>query len=385
MFIKFMLMDFFYMFLVIVPIIVPFFESHGLSMSEILFVQGIFGITVAIFEVPSAYLGDIWGRKQILTLGSFITALGFSSLQFVHGFWGILAYEVFLGIGASFISGADLSILYDSLEENRIVRMKSMGHFHALQLIGESIAALVCAALVIKSMKLVLWAQILVGWLPFFISLTIHEPSIERMEGSHYDNIRSVFHHIFKDDRLLRQLFMNMTLWSVATFTAVWLIQKYWQSTGYDISLLAFFWCTCNLTAAFVGKLAPYLENKFGTIKLLYFLSFCSIFAYFSMGLMAPFLGIFFALLFYVSRGLNFTLYKEGFNHRVPAKFRNTANSISSLFFRLFFFTLGPIVGVIIDQFGIQYGLLTLGSFFIGVGLFLLRPFVRNYEQTTDN
>ena len=376
---------FFYMFLIIVPIIIPFFESHGLSMTEILFIQGIFGVTVAVFEVPSAYLGDIWGRKQILILGSFITGLGFSTLYFAQGFYELLGYEILLGIGASFISGADLSILYDSLEDNRIVKMKAMGHFHALQLIGESIAALICAALILYSMNWVLWAQIFVGWIPFFVALTLKEPPIERMDGTHYENISAVFRFILKDSLILRQLFLNMTLWSVSTFTAVWLIQKYWQETGYKTSYLAFFWCGCNLTAAIVGKLAPSLEKKFGSVKLLYFLAFCSVMAYLIMGLFQASIAIFFALLFYISRGLNFTLYKEGFNHRIPAKFRNTANSINSLFFRLFFFTLGPLVGVIIDKYGIQYGLIFLGTFFIGIGIFLLRPFIKNYEQEISN
>ncbi len=44
---------FFSMFLVIIPVIVPWFTSLGLSMKQIFEVQAIFGLSVALFEIPT--------------------------------------------------------------------------------------------------------------------------------------------------------------------------------------------------------------------------------------------------------------------------------------------------------------------------------------------
>jgi MFS family permease len=61
--------SFFYMFLVIVPLLVPFFHKLGLTMEQVFISQAAFGLSMALFEVPSAYLGDLWGRKQVMILG----------------------------------------------------------------------------------------------------------------------------------------------------------------------------------------------------------------------------------------------------------------------------------------------------------------------------
>ena len=50
-------------FMVAMPIIVLFFQEHGLSLSEVMILQGIYSIAVALFEIPSGYIADVFGRK----------------------------------------------------------------------------------------------------------------------------------------------------------------------------------------------------------------------------------------------------------------------------------------------------------------------------------
>ena len=53
-----------YMFLVIMPIVVLFWQHHGLNMEKIFLLQSIFGIALFVFEVPSGYFSDLLGRKK---------------------------------------------------------------------------------------------------------------------------------------------------------------------------------------------------------------------------------------------------------------------------------------------------------------------------------
>lgn len=361
--------SFFSMFLVIVPVVVPYFLSLGLTMTEVLFTQAMFGFSLAVLEVPSAYFGDLWGRKVILLIGAFIMGVGFSLLYFADSFISLVCYEIFLAMGASFVSGADLSILYDSLEDNREVKIKSLGNYHAVQLVGESLAAVLCAVLMLYGLKHVVYAQILVGWIPFFIALGFNEPPIERMNRhTHKENFKKVIKVIFKENKILTLIFIKMTLASLSTFCAIWLIQKHWQDNKSELYALALFWGACNLVAAISGKLAPRWELKFGIKRLLSGLVILPLVAYITLGLFDGLWAMGSAFFFYIARGINFGILKEAFNHRVSSEFRNTANSLLSLFFRLGFFVLGPIIGLLIDSYGLQLTFLIL-AFVFGVSL----------------
>ena len=75
-----LLVGFFQVFLVIMPVAVPFFQSKGLSMQEVFSLQALFGLVVLITEVPSGYLADVLGRKNTLVIGTIVGALGHSAL-----------------------------------------------------------------------------------------------------------------------------------------------------------------------------------------------------------------------------------------------------------------------------------------------------------------
>ena len=104
-------------FMIVMPIIVLFFESKGLSLTQIMILQGTYSLFVALFEIPSGFFADIYGRKNSLVIGSIFLFLGYVIFSFFSGFNEFLFAEILLGIGGSLISGADSAILYDTLLE----------------------------------------------------------------------------------------------------------------------------------------------------------------------------------------------------------------------------------------------------------------------------
>ena len=72
---------------------------------------------------------------------------------------------------------------------------------------------------------------------------------------------------------------------------------------------------------------------------------------------------------------------REAFNWRIPSQFRNTANSLSSLFFRLTFFVFGPLVGFIIDRYGMNVGLYSLGGVYFCLIFVLMLPMLRHIPK----
>ena len=64
------LMGFFTGFMVVVPVFVPLLQGHGLSMTQVLQTQALFALTIALCEVPSGYIADLWGRRNAILAGT---------------------------------------------------------------------------------------------------------------------------------------------------------------------------------------------------------------------------------------------------------------------------------------------------------------------------
>jgi len=75
-------------FMLYMPIVVPFYESNGLGMKDIMVLQAVYSVAIVILEIPSGYLADVIGRKKTLIIGAVFGVLGFTTYSFSIGFWG---------------------------------------------------------------------------------------------------------------------------------------------------------------------------------------------------------------------------------------------------------------------------------------------------------
>jgi hypothetical protein len=218
------------------------------------------------------------------------------------------------------------------------------------------------------------------------ISLSFVEPQFEKMSRTrHRDNFREVLTHIFTADPVLRLTFLNYVIWSLSTFYAVWLLQKYWELNGIPLAFFGVLWGVFNLSSGIMGTQVHRLESSFGTRPLMFWLSWMPIVAYLGMGLLWGWAGVALSGLFALSRGITQVLIADAFNWRVPSKFRATANSIKSLGFRLVFAITGPAVGYGIDQWGMSETLLVLGVIYFALFFVSLFPLVRLISRSDSN
>ena len=161
---------------------------------------------------------------------------------------------------------------------------------------------------------------------------------------------------------LLRLIFVNLTLWGLASFFVVWLFQRYWQDRSVPLALFGYLWAGYNISVGIIGKQVHRLQRRFGSLLLMAALALAPICAYFGMGLSAGWIGIALGLLFYFSRGITSVFLREAYNRRIPAKFRATANSMQTFAFRGGFALVGPVVGFAVDRWGMTPTLYALGS-----------------------
>jgi MFS family permease len=349
---------FFQVFLVIMPIAVPFFQGKGLDMQQIFVLQAIFAGVVLVTEVPSGYLADLLGRKPTLLVGSVVAGIGHTVLVFADGFAGLALFETALGISSSLISGSDIALLYDSeaaLGRPESEQRKVVGRLYSMRTFSEAAAAVLCSLLMLASMDLVVYVQAAVGWVPLLLAVRLVEPPVARLERSgHLRNMGLICRHLMSHSPVLRLTFLVLCIWSLTTFYAVWLIQQLWQTQGIGLGVFGYLWAMLTVVAALAGRWAHAAEMRFGTSGVLVLMGILPAFGYLGLDLLGP-VGAFVAsATFFLARGMGLVILRDALNRRVPGAYRATANSLASFGFRGAFVATGPLVGYVLDFWGMS-------------------------------
>ena len=164
----------------IIPVFVPLLLGKGLSMSEILQTQAAFALTVAVFEVPSGYLADVYGRKVSLCLSAGLMLLSYACLYSAETFVDFIVFEVVMGVALSLSSGSDMAMLFDSQLALQKLNKKfnlpaSVGKLVALTSVAEGLAALTASVVflsfdVAPAFETLLSLQLLLGVPPLLLS-----------------------------------------------------------------------------------------------------------------------------------------------------------------------------------------------------------------------
>ena len=393
---KVLILNFFWMFLIVMPVVVPFMESYGLGMAEIYQLQAIFAISVVLLEVPSGYLADLFGRKISLILAGVFHGAAFTVLAQSGDFWGFVVFELLAALGNSFYSGSDVALIYDtqealgeSAEDSSMLGRKLMW-----SQVGETIAAPVGGLLILGGITWPAQVNAWVSWIPLLVTLTLVEPPRRKLEHRHRENFGRLLKIIFRSESILRWTFLSLVCYGLTTLMAVWAFQGYWKSMQVPLVWFGFLWAIYNLTVGMTGRFATGLEKKWGPRAVLLFIASLPITGYGGMALFyqgpetsLAFMigGILIGLSFSVSRGLTQVVTKGALNSRVPAELRATANSLSSLGVRIGFAILGPLLGWGFDEKGYSSSLWIAAGVCVIFALFVQFPLVGKLKATSNS
>ncbi len=367
---------------------VPLFQSKGLSFGEIFYLQAIFGATIGILEVPSGYIADLFGRKNTLILGTVFDGLGLTYLYFATGFYDLVFFEILLGIGMSLISGIDLAILYDSIEKSKNEKMKktkALSNMRFYVQIASAFGAVVGGFLASQSFDLLVKVQLVIGWLPLVVAMSLFEPKIERMGDKHKENFKDIFFQLFKSDKLLRLTMINWVVWCHSTYFGYWMLQKYWENIGIAIVYFGVIYAIYQVVAAIFSKYAYLIEEKHGVAICLWSLSVLPVIGYLSIAYIHEVWGVIFALCFAIPRGITQVILIDALNSRVPDKMRATANSINSLMLRIGFILAGPVIGFLLERYELSSVSLMLSLTFIVCSFILIPQLIKEIEKNEKN
>lgn len=381
-------------FMVINPVFVPLLQGHDLSMNQVLQTQALFALTIALFEVPSGYIADMWGRRRAILAGSALFAIGFIYLLRADSFVDFLIFEVVLGLGFSLISGADLALLYDTevyLQEQGASggagAGTSLSRLISIEAAASGIAGIVASLLLLWSLDAVVIAQVAIGLVPLLLALMLVEVPRPTIAINHRGNARTIMELLLFGKPVVLWTAFAIAAFGLLAVYVFWIYQKYWEFQGVPVQWYGYIWAAFALTISVSAGYASALEQRLGAPRVLCLIGVLPLVGLLGMALGAGWIGVLFGFALQVSRGLGMTLFYEALNRRVPGNFRATVNSLVSLVVRALFIGTGPLLGYALDRFGVISSLLTLAAIFTPIIAVVLIPLVARIrrEAAADN
>ena len=384
---KLYLLKFSRWFLLAMPIIVPFYQSNGLNMQMVMMVQAIFSISVVALEIPSGYFGDLLGRKRSIIVGAFFAVAGFATYSLSYGFWGFTLAAILLGVGASFISGSDSALLYDSLLELEKTGdfVKFEGRLYAIGNFSEAIAGVLGGLLAVYSLRYPFYAQTVVAVLGIFAALSLVEPTRHRVFAAKqsWSNIKQVLRFSLLEHPTLRWFIVFSAIVGCTTLTMAWFAQPYFEFAEIPLVYYGVLWTALNLTVGIASWFAHRIEHKMAPLTLSVLILVLVITAYAGTGLLPAALGLASIFVLYIGRGIATPVLKNFVNRHTPSEMRATVLSIRNFIIRLIFALLGPLLGYLTDTYSLQQAMLLAGVIFLtgcAISVFMLK-WLNAFEQ----
>ena len=370
----------------VMPVVVIFYQDNGLNMQDIFLLKSIYSVAIVVMEIPSGYLADVWGRRKTLLLGGVLAATGFAMYSFSYTFWAFVLAEIVLGIGHSFISGADSAMLYDSLKASQKEKeyIKQEGWITSSGNFAEAIAGILGGLLATMSLRWPFFVQFGVASIAIPAAFFLKEPIVHlKKVAPGFRDILATVKNSFTNP-LLRAALLTSSFTGTASLTFAWFVQPYFQEAGLPLSLFGLMWTLLNLSVGLSAIFSYKIERKFGRkFSLLGIVILLSL-GYFLSAIEISLAGIALLFFFYLVRGVAHPILKDYINQYTDAKVRATILSVRNFIIRINFAIIGPVLGYITDHFSLKLALILTGAGYLISGLASMIPLLKK-EQKSSN
>jgi MFS family permease len=360
-------------FMVAMPIIVLFFQEHGLSLTEVMILQAIYSLSVALFEIPSGYIADLFGRKQTIALSTVFSFAGYLVFSFYGGFYAFAIAQILVGIGGSLMSGSDSAIIYDTLLEtsSKTSYTKIEGRNYAIGNFSEAFAGILGGFLAVGSIYLPIYLQTSILFFSIPIALTLVEPTIheENKLDRSFKAIFEVVKFSMVDNKKLRWLIIYSSAMGVATLSMAWFAQPFFKEVGVPLAYFGVLWAGLNFLTGLTSFNAYQFDKKENNYKMLIYLSLAMVMSFILLGFNSSMYGLIFILIIYVLRGIVTPILRNVINENTTSNKRATVLSIRSFIIRISFATCAPILGYIAENYALANSFYVLA---LVVGVFSL-------------
>lgn len=249
---------------------VIYLSERGLSLLQIGILESILQVTMLLFEIPTGILADLVGRKVSVIIGRGLLTAYLVGMTLSHSMLTTAVSFVLLGLGITFISGAEVALLYDSFAlTDRAADgsfTKVVGLYNAVITVSLAVAMMIGGAL-----RLVSWAAVFGTAAAFqLLAMVTSFYLVEKPLAGGPERRPLLTHHLrgicmfMWENRRIAALMGGIALYSGFVSTYYILTQSILSGMGLTAAVVAVAFGIESLVSAAVAAKAHVIETRFG-------------------------------------------------------------------------------------------------------------------------
>ena len=364
----------------ITPITILYYLSFGLSFFAIASLESFFLITTIILEIPTGALADTMGRKYAAAIGMSLVALALVIIGISNTFTQFAIAQIIFGIGAAMRSGADTSLIYDSLKEANLTEKyaKIEGTSFALFSLAAAITAPIGAYLFIYHHRAPFLIEAFFMLCTALIFILMVEPQ-QRDTSTDKKYWKTLIRGIkvpFHDPVIRWYFILFFFISSTIGFFSIIILQPLILFKGISIMHIGYVFSALSLFGAISAVYADKLDSIIQERLSLFIIIFVPAISLLMMGINNVIIFIIFLLLFKGTRGFSYPILKKYIQQRLSSDTRTTVLSVENLLDSLAGAIALPLFGFIADKMSINYTTVLMGALLLigGILLMAIRP-----------
>lgn len=327
------------------PVLTLFYFARGLDETMILLVMTFFSIGVLFGEIPTGVIADRFGAKQAFLIGSVLSIFAHGLLIFAFDPWVFFASSFLTGFAATFFSGADEALVYESLKESNEENLmdRAMGQIGSARFIV-SIFVVIIGAFLARDLdesqfRLLLMLGVFFMVIQFVVLLFVKNPS--NQGGIRTPMVKQViegYRAIRKTPQVL-WMFINISL---VFIPAVAIFEKFDQKLLVDAGLPVYGIGVVYAVTAIFGFVAArsigWMTKWVTRVQLLFITGILAVLSLTATALLHTHLWMVLLALIFLKlvSAIRYPVYSQLANDIIPSNVRATTISLLSILDSLF-------------------------------------------------
>jgi predicted MFS family arabinose efflux permease len=339
--------------------------ERGITIEQMVYLEIIYAVVVALLEVPTGALADRWSRSKMMVLSAIFIFFEFFVLVYAYDFWIFVLSVLCAAMGGALASGTSNALLYDSLKtvSEPMQFEKTLGRIDLLGAIAGVLASLIGGVLAAMLDLTATYLFSLIGpAIALLFALTLRDPPIRTTTGeiAFWKHIKEALQFIGNERSVIFMIAYGTVL------GATWIyVDEFWQIYVQEIAVPVGFFGIVGLLSlvggGVGGLLAPYLKERLSYRVVFSSLLFAAVASLFALSFTRSLWGLLFLFLvnavYYLARPIIL-----GFvHHRIESKRRATVDSFQALIYRLGTILVGLPFGYISTHYSVFAGFYFLG------------------------
>jgi len=355
------------------PIAMLFKGDNNVDLSEIFYLQIVFAMSMVLFEVPTGYFADIYGRRASMIAGAISQSIGIIAYSFSYGFGNFMIVDILMGLGVALYSGANSALVYESLKEtNQELEYKKIwGNMQFYNVMTVGVSSVIGGVIAnYFGMRYTIYASVPFYFLMLLVAFSFKEPQRTKViitKGYGKAFFKEV-KRVLLESQALRWIILYSGVVLALNQSIYPAYQYYFKAVDLDLLYFGLVFALFQVVSAFSSKYAHKAEDRIGERRVLILLPFMVGLSFFMMGYYVVLWGILFVFFQQFVRGFRSVVVNDYINKLVNSEQRATILSVESLFGKLMYSLILLIWGLSLEFVSLAQTLQYMGLLALVVG-----------------